>query len=87
MGRRARLDPPAAERLAELTCPVLVVAGALDFSYVAATARHLELNAPAARAVIWDDVAHMIGMEQPERLTDLIVEFARRSRLRCARLI
>ena len=27
MGRRARLDPPAAERLAELSCPVIVVAG------------------------------------------------------------
>jgi 3-oxoadipate enol-lactonase len=76
MGRRARLDPPAAERLVELTCPVLAVAGTLDFSEVAATARHLELTAPAARAVIWDDVAHMIGMEQPDRLADLIVAFA-----------
>jgi pimeloyl-ACP methyl ester carboxylesterase len=75
MGQRARLDPPAAERLAELTCPVLAVAGALDFTYVVATARHLELNAPAARAVVWDDVAHMIGMEQPDRLADLIVTF------------
>jgi 3-oxoadipate enol-lactonase len=76
MGRRARLDPPAAERLAELTLPVLAVAGTLDFSEVAATARHLELNAPAARAVVWDDVAHMIGMEQPDRLADVIVAFA-----------
>jgi hypothetical protein len=24
---------------------------------------------------VWPDVAHMIGMEQPERLTDAIVEF------------
>ena len=31
--------------------------------------------APNARAVIWDDVAHMIGMEQPERLANLIDEF------------
>ena len=76
MGRRARLDPPAADRLAELTCPVLAVAGTLDFSEVAATARHLELNAPAARALVWDDVAHMIGMEQPDRLADVIVAFA-----------
>ena len=29
---------------------------------------------PDARAVIWDDVAHMIGMEQPERLASLIVD-------------
>jgi pimeloyl-ACP methyl ester carboxylesterase len=76
MGRRGRLDPPVAERLAELTCPVLAVAGRLDFGYVAETARYLELNAPAARAVLWDDVAHMIGMEQPDRLVDLVVAFA-----------
>jgi hypothetical protein len=25
---------------------------------------------------VWDDVAHMIGMEQPDRLADLIVAFA-----------
>ena len=30
---------------------------------------------PNARALIWDDVAHMIGMEQPKRLADAIVEF------------
>jgi 3-oxoadipate enol-lactonase len=76
MGRRMRLDPPAAQRLAELTCPVLAVAGTLDFTEVPLTARHLERAAPNARAVIWDDVAHMIGMEQPDRLADVIVAFA-----------
>ena len=35
----------------------------------------LEANAPNARAVVWPDVAHMIGMEQPERLAATIVEF------------
>ena len=74
-GRASRLDPPAAERVSELRCPVLVVAGSLDFSGVVATARHLEAEAPDARAVIWPDVAHMIGMEVPERLADAIVEF------------
>jgi pimeloyl-ACP methyl ester carboxylesterase len=42
---------------------------------VARTARHLETNAPDARAIIWPDVAHMIAMEQPERLAAAIVEF------------
>jgi pimeloyl-ACP methyl ester carboxylesterase len=70
-----RLDPPAAERLSELRCPVLAVAGSLDVSEVAATARHLAANAPDARAVVWDDVAHMIGMEQPDRLVASIVDF------------
>ena len=74
-GEATRLVPRATERLAELTCPVLAVAGTLDASECVVTARHLEVNAPNARAIVWDDVAHMIGMEQPERLADAIVEF------------
>ncbi len=74
-GKPIRLDPPASERLAELCCPILAVAGALDVSEVAVTARHLEEHAPDARAQIWPDVAHMIGMEQPQRLAGAIVEF------------
>ena len=35
----------------------------------------VEAAAPDARAVVWDDVAHMVGMEQPERLAATIVEF------------
>jgi pimeloyl-ACP methyl ester carboxylesterase len=74
-GSPIRPDPPASTRLADLRCPILAVAGAVDVSEVAVTARHLEEHAPNARALVWPDVAHMIGMEQPERLTDTIVEF------------
>ncbi len=74
-GRLVALDPPAAERIADLRCPVLAVAGALDVSDVAQTARHLEAAAPDARAVILPHVAHMIGMEVPDELAALIVEF------------
>lgn len=74
-GRPLPLDPPASQRLAELRCPILAVAGALDVSEVAVTAHHLEAHAPNARALVWPDVAHMIGMEQPVRLADTIVEF------------
>jgi len=74
-GRQVRLDPPANDRLAELRCPVLAIAGTLDFTDCVVTAHHLETNAPDARALIWDDVAHMIGMEQPERLANAVAEF------------
>jgi pimeloyl-ACP methyl ester carboxylesterase len=74
-GKPRRLDPPASERLPELRCPVLAVAGELDMSEVAVTARHLEAHAPNARALVWPDVAHMIGMEQPQRMTSAIVDF------------
>jgi 3-oxoadipate enol-lactonase len=75
-GRQMPLDPPANDRLADLRCPVLAIAGTLDFSECVAAARHVEADAPNARALIWDDVAHMIGMEQPDRLAAVIAEFA-----------
>jgi 3-oxoadipate enol-lactonase len=74
-GRPIRLQPPAADRLAELGCPVLAVAGLLDFSEVAQTARHLDAHAPDARAIVLPGVAHMIGMEVPDELAELIVDF------------
>jgi 3-oxoadipate enol-lactonase len=74
-GQPIPLDPVASERLSDIRAPVLAIAGALDFSDVVATARHLGSGAPDARALIWDDVAHMIGMEVPERLAAAIVEF------------
>jgi len=74
-GRPIVLAPSAAARLADLRCPVLAVAGALDISDVAATARHLEAHAPNARAVILPDVAHMIGMERPGQLASRITAF------------
>jgi len=74
-GKAVRLSPPANDRLDDLRCPVLAVAGDLDIPDVVQTARHLETNAPNARALVWPDVAHMIGMEQPERLATTIVDF------------
>ena len=74
-GRKVDLDPPANDRLADLRCPVLAIAGSLDFSDAAQTAKHLEAAAPDARALIWPDVAHMVGMEQPDRLAEAIVGF------------
>jgi 3-oxoadipate enol-lactonase len=74
-GRPIVLEPTAGARLADLRCPVLAIAGALDVSDVAQTARHLEANAPDARALIMPGVAHMIGMEAPNELAALIVDF------------
>ncbi len=74
-GEARRLVPPANDRLGELRCPVLAVAGELDIPDIVQTAHRLEADAPNARALVWPDVAHMIGMEQPGRLAAAIVEF------------
>src|SRR5665811_2589940 len=74
-GRPIVLDPPVNDRLSELRCPVLAVAGALDISTIVQAAHRLEAAAPNARDVVWPDVAHMIGMEAPDRLNALILDF------------
>lgn len=74
-GRPIPLEPRANERLHDLRCPILAVAGTLDVSDVAQTAEHLAANAPNGRAAILPGVAHMIGMEAPERLAELTSEF------------
>jgi 3-oxoadipate enol-lactonase len=74
-GRPIVLEPPAGARLSDLRCPVLAIAGALDVSDVAQTARHLEASVPDARALIMPGVAHMIGMEAPSELAALLVDF------------
>ncbi len=75
LGRPISLAPPANDRLDELHCPVLAVAGELDLSGVAKTAHRLESAAPNARAVVVPGVAHMIGMEAPDTLNALIIDF------------
>ena len=74
-GQPVPLDPPANERLAEVRCPFLVVNGSLDVTYMRYAADRLTSAAPNARAVTVPDVAHMVGMEVPDQLTALIVEF------------
>lgn len=74
-GRPIPLDPPANDRLADLSCPFLVVYGRLDVSYMRYAADRITSATPNARAVTIPDVAHMVGMEVPDRLNELIVEF------------
>ena len=73
-GKRQRPDPPAAERLASIAVPTLVVIGDLDTSGTRAAADKLAGEVPGAKLVRLPDVAHLIGMEAPDRLAGLIVE-------------
>lgn len=73
-GKPVPLAPPAAERLSEVRIPTLVVVGAFDTSGTRASAAHLAESVEGARFVTFPDVAHMVGMEAPDRLAALIVE-------------
>jgi pimeloyl-ACP methyl ester carboxylesterase len=74
MGRPIPLDPPANDRLAEIGVPLLAVVGALDTSDTLAAAVRLEETVPGTQRVVLPGVAHMVGMEAPERLAGLIVD-------------
>ena len=76
-GRPVPLDPQANERLGDVAIPVLAVVGTLDTTDTRNSAIRLEAAVPGARRVVIPDVAHMIGMEAPERLAGLIVDLVR----------
>jgi pimeloyl-ACP methyl ester carboxylesterase len=76
-GRQVPIDPPAAERLDQLTMPVLFVHGGLDFSYVELFGRHLEANAPNARLVVLPGVAHLVAVEAPDETARLVLDLIR----------
>jgi 3-oxoadipate enol-lactonase len=73
-GTNTRLEPPANDRLGEVTVPVLAIIGGLDTSGTRAAARRLAEGAPNVRLEQWPDVAHMIAMEQPERVATVLLE-------------
>jgi 3-oxoadipate enol-lactonase len=73
-GKPIPLAPPANDRLGDVGIPTLAVVGALDTSGTRASAARLADAVPGARLVTFPDVAHLIGMEAPDRLAELIVE-------------
>jgi 3-oxoadipate enol-lactonase len=69
------LSPSAAERFAEIACPVLVVVGDGDQPSVRATAERIAAEAPRARLVVWRGVAHMLTLERPDEFAALVLAF------------
>lgn len=69
------LEPRAADRIGELTVPVLVMIGTLDEPRSRATAAHLVAAVPDSRCVEFAGVAHMIQLEAPERVSEELRNF------------
>jgi pimeloyl-ACP methyl ester carboxylesterase len=69
------LDPPAAERLAELSAPTLVIVGDLDLPDFAAIAHAIADRAPRARVLELAGVAHLPALERPELFAELVLAF------------
>lgn len=74
-GKPQPLDPSAAGRLAEVRVPTLVLIGEADEPGCVFAERHLADSVPGARVVEFPGVAHMIQLEEPERFTQLVLDF------------
>src|SRR5439155_26230103 len=69
------LSPPAADRLRELRCPILVIVGEEDQPSVIATAERIAAGAADARLAVWPGVAHMLTLERPDPFADALLAF------------
>ncbi|MGN0064740.1 MAG: alpha/beta fold hydrolase [Nocardioides sp.] len=66
------LDPPATERLEELSLPVTVLLGGHDLEATKLATRHLQASVPHAEVVEWEGVAHLPSMERPAAFDALV---------------
>ncbi|MGH3165532.1 MAG: alpha/beta fold hydrolase [Trebonia sp.] len=69
------LDPPALDRLSEITVPVLVLVGGFDLDTVHDAARRVTAGIAGARRVDWPDAGHLPSLESPAAFTDLLREW------------
>jgi 3-oxoadipate enol-lactonase len=69
------LVPAASGRLSELRCPVLVLVGDADDPAIVEIAQQVAADVPDGRLVVWPDVGHMLPLERPAELADLIGSF------------
>ena len=74
-GKPIVLDPPAAARLGDLNVPLLVMIGTLDEPGTQAAMRHLARAVPHARLEVFEGVAHMLNLEQPDRFNAVLRDF------------
>ena len=69
------LDPPAVERLHEITAPTLVVVGGEDIPPVLDQVELLMEKVPNARKAVIHDAAHLPNLEHPEEFNNRVLQF------------
>ena len=70
-------DPPAADRLAAISTPTLVVVGSEDVPDILEIANLLADGIPGAQRAVIDGAGHLPSLERPEELNRLLLEFLR----------
>ena len=75
LGENQPLDPPAAERLGELTCPTQIIIGALDQPVMRRAADLMANTIAGAQKVVIPETAHLPSMEQPLQFNQILSTF------------
>jgi pimeloyl-ACP methyl ester carboxylesterase len=63
------------DALAQVTAPVLLIAGGLDFPHIIDRHEMLSEELPNAFALVLEDTAHLPNLERPEVFDPLLLEF------------
>jgi 3-oxoadipate enol-lactonase len=71
----SELEPPALDRLGEISVPVLVLVGGLDLDTVHDAAGRVVSGVGGARRVDWPQVGHLPSLERPADFLDLLREW------------
>jgi 3-oxoadipate enol-lactonase len=74
-GGGRELDPPAVDRLAELSVPTLAIVGELDMPSIHEIVGMIADRVPGARRVDVPGVAHMVNLERPGRFGEILRGF------------
>ncbi|MFN2609789.1 MAG: alpha/beta fold hydrolase [Actinomycetota bacterium] len=69
------MDPPAVTRLPQIAVPTLAIAGTFDESTILSVANEFEKQIPTCRKIIYEGVAHMVNLEQPQRFNADLLAF------------
>lgn len=67
-------EPPAADRLAEIAAPTLVVVGSEDVTDILLIAGLLAAGIPGARKAVIDGAGHLPSLERPDELNRLLLD-------------
>jgi 3-oxoadipate enol-lactonase len=75
-----RLDPPAIDRLSEITAPTLVIVGDEDLPHTSANADLIASRIAGSRTVVIKDAAHLPSLERPEEFNRVVLDFLTENR-------
>ena len=75
LGQPQPLDPPAAQRLAEVQAPTLLLIGDLDQPRTLDAIEFMAERLPNARKVVMSGTAHLPNLEQPEHFNAIMLDY------------